>query len=232
MGCEMSQANPFIPSGREYGAVDTESRLRALEDFDLEQCRAALALPGLQKTVEKKLRSRIRALEKLVTTVQQAEGAQEARERFEAWASEHFFSSCFEQFDGKYASRALQATWELWQARATLAQPSAPEPYAWFWWHGTEQGVLTLRQDYEQHLADYPGMKFLPVYAVPFAQGEQLPDLAAMVSRFLAWKLPSSVRPDPCVMDPDYPHRYGTNLLTADQAKAMLEHVMGGSHDS
>lgn len=75
MGCEMSQANPFIPSGREYGAVDTESRLRALEDFDLEQCRAALALPGLQKTVEKKLRSRIRALEKLATAAGQAEGA-------------------------------------------------------------------------------------------------------------------------------------------------------------
>ncbi|WP_176707263.1 hypothetical protein [Pseudomonas sp. AU12215] len=70
----MSQANPFIPPGREYGSVDTESRLRALEDFDLEQCRAALALPGLQKTVEKKLRTRIRALEKLETTAEQASG--------------------------------------------------------------------------------------------------------------------------------------------------------------
>jgi len=67
----MSQTNPFNHPGQEYGAVDTESRLRALEAFDLDQCRAALALPGLQKTVEKKLRSRVRRLEKLATTAAQ-----------------------------------------------------------------------------------------------------------------------------------------------------------------
>lgn len=65
--------NPFIPTGREYGAVDTDSRLRALKDFDLEQCRAALVLPGLQKAVEKKLTSRIRVLEKLAATPAQGE---------------------------------------------------------------------------------------------------------------------------------------------------------------
>ncbi|AZD92017.1 MULTISPECIES: hypothetical protein [Pseudomonas] len=65
----MSQANPFIRPGQEYGSVDTESRLRALENFDVNQCHAALALPGLQKTVEKKLRSRIRQLEKIATSV-------------------------------------------------------------------------------------------------------------------------------------------------------------------
>ncbi|UVK85197.1 hypothetical protein LOY46_11135 [Pseudomonas sichuanensis] len=64
----MSQANPFIPQDREYGAVDTESRLRALGSFNLDQCHAALALPHLQKTVENKLRSRIRQLEKLATS--------------------------------------------------------------------------------------------------------------------------------------------------------------------
>ncbi|WP_256815364.1 MULTISPECIES: hypothetical protein [Pseudomonas] len=64
----MRQANPFILPGRQYGAVDIESRLRALESFDLEQCLAAAALPHLQKTVEKKLLSRIRQLEKLPTT--------------------------------------------------------------------------------------------------------------------------------------------------------------------
>lgn len=67
----MSQTNPFNHPGQEYGAVDTESRLRALEAFDLDQCRAALALPGLQKTVEKRLRSRVRRLEKLATTAAQ-----------------------------------------------------------------------------------------------------------------------------------------------------------------
>lgn len=65
----MSQANPFIPLGQDYGAVDTENRLRALEGFNLEQCRAALALPHLQKVVEKKLASRIRRLEKQAAPV-------------------------------------------------------------------------------------------------------------------------------------------------------------------
>jgi hypothetical protein len=49
-----------------------------------------------------------------------------------------------------------------------------------------------------------------------------------MVTRFLNWKLPASVLPDPCVMDTAYPHRIGTNLLTADEARQMLEHVLGG----
>jgi hypothetical protein len=49
-----------------------------------------------------------------------------------------------------------------------------------------------------------------------------------MVTRFLNWKLPASVLPDPCVMDTEYPHRVGTNLLTADEARQMLEHVLGG----
>lgn len=48
-----------------------------------------------------------------------------------------------------------------------------------------------------------------------------------MVDRFLAWKLPKSVLPDACVMDREYPHRIGTNLLTADEARQMLEHVLG-----
>lgn len=61
----MHKTNPFILPDRGYGAVDTESRLRAVERFDLEQCRAALEVLGLQATVEKKLHSRIRQLEKL-----------------------------------------------------------------------------------------------------------------------------------------------------------------------
>jgi hypothetical protein len=47
-----------------------------------------------------------------------------------------------------------------------------------------------------------------------------------MVSRFLSWKLPKSVRPDECALDQNYPHRIGTNLLTADEARQMLEHVL------
>ncbi|MCY1375716.1 hypothetical protein D9M69_631500 [compost metagenome] len=72
LGCEMQQPNPFIPPGRSCGAVDTDSRLRALEGFDLHQCRAALEVPGLQKTVEKKLHSRIRLLERQAATSREA----------------------------------------------------------------------------------------------------------------------------------------------------------------
>jgi hypothetical protein len=47
-----------------------------------------------------------------------------------------------------------------------------------------------------------------------------------MVSRFLRWPLPKSVRPDSCVMVRDYPDRIGTNLLTADEARQMLTYVL------
>lgn len=49
-----------------------------------------------------------------------------------------------------------------------------------------------------------------------------------MVDRFLAWPLPKSVCSDQCVTDNNYPNsRSGTNLLTATEARAMLEHVLG-----
>lgn len=51
-----------------------------------------------------------------------------------------------------------------------------------------------------------------------------------LVDRFLAWQLPASVCSDLCVTNAAYPHsRSGTNLLTADEAKAMLEHVLAES---
>jgi hypothetical protein len=50
--------------------------------------------------------------------------------------------------------------------------------------------------------------------------------LSKMVDRFLAWPLPASVCSDACVVQRGYPHRIGTNLLTADEARQMLEHVL------
>ena len=48
------------------------------------------------------------------------------------------------------------------------------------------------------------------------------------VDRFLACPLPQSVRADSCACNPHYPHqRTGTNLLTATEAKQVLEHVLG-----
>ncbi|MBK1625538.1 hypothetical protein CKO32_18445, partial [Afifella marina DSM 2698] len=49
-----------------------------------------------------------------------------------------------------------------------------------------------------------------------------------LVDRFLSWPLPGDVAVDPCAMALDYPGRTGTNLLTANQACAMLEHVLKG----
>jgi len=48
------------------------------------------------------------------------------------------------------------------------------------------------------------------------------------VERFLSWKLPKSVRADLCTCERDYPHpRSGTNLLTAVEAKQMIQHILG-----
>lgn len=48
-----------------------------------------------------------------------------------------------------------------------------------------------------------------------------------MVNRFLAWKLPADFNPDGGVSKRDGATPVGTNLLTAVQARAMLEHVLG-----
>lgn len=53
-----------------------------------------------------------------------------------------------------------------------------------------------------------------------------------MVDRFLGWTLPDSVCSDTCATVRDYgkaegwPPRSGTSLLTADEARQMLEHVL------
>lgn len=64
------------------------------------------------------------------------------------------------------------------------------------------------------------------------------PDVKAMVDRFLGWKLPADFSPDCGISfkrESDYEHPefgrtklepVGTNLLSADQARAMFEHVL------
>jgi len=52
-------------------------------------------------------------------------------------------------------------------------------------------------------------------------------DKKTLVDRFLAWPLPKTVAADPCVMNSSYPYpRYGTNLLSATEAEAMLIYVL------
>ncbi|WP_018935690.1 MULTISPECIES: hypothetical protein [unclassified Thioalkalivibrio] len=60
--------NPFArydeTLGREIQTVDTDSRRQMVDRFTLEECRDALEVPGLQKTVRARVESRVRKLEK------------------------------------------------------------------------------------------------------------------------------------------------------------------------
>lgn len=54
-------------------------------------------------------------------------------------------------------------------------------------------------------------------------------DLDKLVERFLAWPVPPTARADLCATMAGYPHqRYGTHFFTADEARQMLAHVLGG----
>lgn len=51
--------------------------------------------------------------------------------------------------------------------------------------------------------------------------------IAELVDRFLMWPLPQSVCSDGCVTDPNYRFpRAGTNLLTAEEARQMIEYLL------
>lgn len=57
--------------------------------------------------------------------------------------------------------------------------------------------------------------------------GNRIKELADL---FLAWPLPESVCSDHCVTVSGYPHqRSGTNLLTAAEARKMLEYLFANS---
>jgi hypothetical protein len=53
--------------------------------------------------------------------------------------------------------------------------------------------------------------------------------ISALVDRFLAWPLPNTVCSDLCVTDRDYKFpRSGTCLLSADEARQMIEYLFAG----
>jgi hypothetical protein len=61
------------------------------------------------------------------------------------------------------------------------------------------------------------------------------PNINEIVGRFLSWKLPSDFSPDSGISfkpwsDNPIHHPTGTNLLNADQAKAMFGYVLAGAH--
>ena len=48
----------------------------------------------------------------------------------------------------------------------------------------------------------------------------------ALVDKFLAWPLPESVCSDLCATKQGYPHRSGTTLLSAVEAKQMIDFLL------
>lgn len=50
--------------------------------------------------------------------------------------------------------------------------------------------------------------------------------LKKMVDAFLTWTLPDDVCVDAIACQAGHPHRTGTTLLTAAQARAMFQHVL------
>ena len=77
-----------------------------------------------------------------------------------------------------------------------------------------ESGELKHITSREKHLA---GLKAVAEKIVPSYE---------MVNRFLRWPLPDSVRADDCATIQGYKDRSGTTLLTADEARQMLEYVL------
>ncbi|KMQ73768.1 hypothetical protein [Marinobacter subterrani] len=70
--------NPFL-NDHGYGPQSAADRIYAVERFDLDECRAALDVPGLQKAVANKLHSRIRKLEWEAENLRHTELGQELR---------------------------------------------------------------------------------------------------------------------------------------------------------
>lgn len=111
----------------------------------------------------------------------------------------------------------------LMQARAAQPAPVVPEGEL-------AQAVLETilgwaAEDWSWHFEQYPDLaERVRSQLVPTRAG-----VDAMVGRFLSWPLPADVCADPCASMPDYPHRSGTNLLNAEQAKAMLLHVLAAA---
>jgi hypothetical protein len=103
--------------------------------------------------------------------------------------------------------------------------------------------VGTLRSDTKRQVADFVRKHYKPRPEAKFAKSTEersdSPHMEAMmevtdemINRFLSWPLPDSVCSDLCVTQRDYgkaqgwPKRVGTNLLTADEARQMLEYVL------
>ena len=100
----------------------------------------------------------------------------------------------------------------------------------------TEKDVLLPSQFWKMHPDSY-----IPLYTA--AKPAEVPDISAMVDRFLGWKLPADFGPDCGISfkresDFDHPvygrHKYapiGTNLLNAEQAREMFMYCLAAKEN-
>jgi hypothetical protein len=79
-------ANPFRHADGTI-TMDAASRIDAVKSFDLEQCRQALEVPGLQKAVEKRLRSKIRRINKAMAQLPENFNSMTVQQRAKALLS-------------------------------------------------------------------------------------------------------------------------------------------------
>ena len=61
--------------------------------------------------------------------------------------------------------------------------------------------------------------------------GVVMPSAEKLADLFIGCPLPRTVRVDPCALDPDYPHRFGTNLLTWGEARLMFGEMLAHLKD-
>ncbi len=113
---------------------------------------------------------------------------------------------------------------------------NAPTKEGWYWWKytGEPSVVKVVRSMYGLVIEGHVGLVSCmnanwlgPITPGSYQQGWVAANVDALVDRFLAWPLPASVCSDLCATKQGYPHRSGTNLLSAVEAKAMIEHVLG-----
>lgn len=113
-----------------------------------------------------------------------------------------------------------------------------PTVAGWYWWR-QEKGMMEVPREVVyspfyrglvtqgERLIAGDGEWLGPITPDSFQQGRVAANVDALVDRFLAWPLPASVCSDLCATKQGYPHRSGTNLLSAAEARAMLEYVLG-----
>lgn len=156
----------------------------------------------------------------------------------EEWSSGHDFPDALVEVEEhmwalKQTSDAKDA--RITELEAQLEVVRSGEAVAWTLEHvdGTMIGATTLRWDVAPS-----NVVQRPLYLAP-PPAAQVPDVAEMVNRFLGWKLPQDFYPDAGIaFDANLHDRWGgypkswpvgTNLLNANQAKAMIEYLLAAA---